>query len=450
MYRKAEQDLEKWRLDDNKKALLVTGARQIGKTFLVRELGKKYKHFIEINFITQPNAMNIFEGDLNANTIILNLTAFTQEKLDPGNTLIFFDEIQECPNARTAIKFLVEDGRFDYVASGSLLRVRYKEVKSYPVGFEHELRMYPMDFEEFCIANGLQQEIIEYLQDCYETHDSVSEPIHETMIRLFQYYVVTGGMPDVVQRFIDTHDMQEVISVQNDILSLYRQDISRYALNQRNRITEIFDRIPSQLDEKNRRFQLSSINKNARTRDYEDSFLWLRDAGVALPCYNVMEPRAPLKINEQSRLFKLFMNDCGLLCCASMENIQYSILQGDLSVNMGSILENVIAQQLVSNGFSLRYFNKNRIGELDFVIQKGSDVVPLEIKSGNDYKKHAAIDNALKVSEWNLADGIVFCKGNVAQDGRIIYLPWYMIMFMKQDRMKGDSKVVLDLSNLKI
>lgn len=450
MYRKMESEFEEWRMDPNKKALFVTGARQTGKTYLIRKLGMKYKKFIEINFVTTPEAIGIFEGNLDANTIILNLTAFTQEELIPKETLIFFDEIQECPNARTAIKFLVEDGRFDYVESGSLLGVHYKTVKSYPVGFEHQVIMYPMDFEEFCIANGVQKNILDYLKDCYEKGVAVTETIHATMHRLFRYYIVSGGMPEVVEKFIQTHDMEQVISSQKDILSLYRQDISKYAMENRNRITEIFDHIPSQLDEKNRRFQLASINKNARNREYENSFLWLKDAGVALPCYNVTEPKAPLKINEQSRLFKLFMNDSGLLCGACMEHVQYAILQGDLSVNMGSLLENAFAQQLKSNGFELRYFNKHGVGELDFVIQKGKGIVPIEIKSGKDYKKHAALNNALNVGEWKLEDGIVFCQGNIESANRIKYLPWYMIMFFKQDKFEGPYILDVDLSGLQI
>ncbi len=450
MYRKAELEFERWKKKKAKKALLVTGARQIGKTYLIRKLGEMYEQFVEVNFITQPEAFSIFEGNLEADTILLNLTALTGKKLLPGKTLIFFDEIQECPNARTAIKFLVEDGRFDYVESGSLLGVRYKTVRSYPVGYEHVYQMYPMDFEEFCIANGVQTEIFEYLEKCYVEQTPVTQSIHGTMLNLFRYYVVSGGMPDVVKTFVDTHDMERVIETQNDILALYRQDIGKYALSDKMRVTQIFDRIPSQLDDKNRRFQLSSLGKNARSREYEDAFLWLQDAGVALPCYNVREPKAPLKINEQSRLFKLFLNDCGLLCCAGMENVQFSILQGDLSVNMGSILENVFAQQLVCNGFALRYFHKHRVGELDFVLQNGSEIVPVEIKSGKDYRKHQALDNALQSAEWRMSDGVVFCHGNVEKGNRVLYLPWYMIMFFRQKKLEEKRMVEVDLSGLRL
>ncbi len=449
MFRKIEAELENWKADKNKKALLVTGARQIGKTYAIRQLGKTYQCFVEINFITQPDAISIFDGALDADTIILNLTAFTGQALIPRETLIFLDEIQECPNARTAIKFLVEDGRFDYVESGSLLGVNYKTVKSYPVGFEHTITMYPMDFEEFCIANSVQNATFSYLKDCFNRKVQVSEAVHATLLKLFTYYTVTGGMPEAVQRFIDTHDMQQVIDIQEDILAAYRQDIGRYANLGKARIQQIFDHIPSQLDDKNRRFKMSALSKNARSREYEDAFVWLKDAGVALPCYNVSEPKVPLKLNEQSTTLKLYISDCGLLCAASMERVQSAILNGDLSINMGSILENVFAQQFVSEGFQLRYYNKHNVGEVDFVIQNGNAIVPIEIKSGNDYKRHKALDNMLSVSEWNIEKSIVFSKGNVETDGKITYLPWYMMMFYTRTDALQDFTYEVDLSVLK-
>ena len=446
MFRKVESLLKQWQENQNKKALLVTGARQIGKTYSIRKFGQEnYRTFVEINFITNPSAKEIFSGDLNADVIIMNLTAYLGKSLTPKETLVFFDEIQECPNARTAIKFLVEDGRFDYISSGSLLGVNYKAVPSYPVGYEEILRMYPMDFEEFALANGLRDETLGDLKKCYDTKEPVTVSVHKTMTDLFKYYVMVGGMPAVVKTFIETHDIGKVVSVQKDIISQYLQDIAKYTQNGKEKVCRIFDRIPSQLDEKNRRFKLSSIDKSARLREYEDAFIWLRDAGVALPCFNLTEPKIPLKINEQSRLFKLFMSDCGLLCAMGLENVQFDILQGNLSVNMGSILENVFAQQLNTNGFALRYLNKSKIGELDFVVQFANKIMALEIKSGKDYHSHTALDNALKVAAWNLEQGVVFCCGNLEKTGKILYLPWYMVMFFKQPSL-SDLKVQLNLN----
>ena len=425
-------NLLKWKDNKNKKAMLVTGARQIGKTSLIRRFGKEqYECFVELNFIELPKAKGIFRAGRDVESVIMGITALLGVSLIPGKTLIFFDEIQECPDARTAIKFLVEDGRFDYVESGSLLGVNSGETHSYPVGFEEIHRMYPMDLEEFALANGIPEDVLDHVRSSFEDRKPVSAGVHEALSRLFRLYVLTGGMPAVVQEFVSSHDIQKVVSQQRDILGLYRLDIAKYAGREKTKVQDIFDSIPSQLDDKNRRFMLASINKAARYVRYEDSFVWLRDAGVTLPCYNVSEPVIPLRLNEQRTLFKLFMADTGLLCAAGIDNIQFSILNGDLSINMGSLLENAFAQIFAANGFKLWYFNKQKYGELDFVLQLGPKCLPVEIKSGKDYRRHAALNNILGVSEWKFDEAIVFCMDNVSTDGKVTYLPWYMSMFLK-------------------
>lgn len=448
--RKAYQNLLDWKNETKGKALCIIGARQIGKTTLIREFGKReYKYFAEINFVTDPRATDIFRGKLSAEEIIINLTAYLQKPLERGKTLILFDEIQECPEVRAAIKFLVEDGRFDYIESGSLLGVRYKEVRSYAVGFEQMLPMYPLDFEEYLWANGVQAETISYLKSCYEQKKPVSETVHETLCKLFYSYLVVGGMPETVQIYIDTHDIARVIRNQRSILDLYRLDIAKYASdNDKAKIKAIFDSIPAQLNDKNRRFKINSIHPDARLLRYEDSFNWLADAGVALPCYNVTEPQAPLGLNEKRNLFKLYMNDVGLLCAACMENVQFDLLMGNVEINMGSILENVFAQNLKSNGFKLHYFDSKKIGELDFVLQKGLSTVLLEIKSGNDFKKHPAMDHALETKQWKFEQTIVFSKSNVEEEEEILYLPWYMIMFFRQAAEQESLIYKIDLNGL--
>ena len=449
LYRKMYDKLIGWKNNKSGKALLIAGARQIGKTFLIREFGRQnYENFVEINFITEPKAALIFAGNLNAETLIINLTAYLRTPMVPGKTLVFFDEIQECPSARTAIKFLVEDGRFAYIESGSLLGVKYKEVQSYPVGYEELLQMYPMDFEEFALANGVQAETVSYLKECFTNSTAVSDAIHQTMSDLFRYYVIIGGMPAVVQKFVDTHDIGEVLKIQTDILAMYRQDITKYSQNDKIRIKDIFDRIPAELNTQNRRFKLADISKTARMNRYETSFVWLADAGMALPCYNITEPKAPLRLSEQSRLFRLYMADTGLLCAAGMENVQFAILGGDLTVNMGGILENAFAQLLKVNGFELRYMNRKNLGEIDFVLQQGNSVVPVEVKSGGDYENHPALNNALRVSEWDIRKAYVFCRGNVSVREKITYLPWYMVMFFRQERLPEHLIVTVDLKNL--
>lgn len=450
LWRKAWKSLEEWRLEPNKKALLIKGARQIGKTTLVREFAREnYACFAEFNFLEDATARSVFAGPKSADALIENMTAYLRQPLEPGNTLILLDEVQECPEARTAIKFLVEDGRFDYVETGSLLGVKTRQVKSYPVGFERHLQMFSLDFEEFCLANGVQQQTIDLLHGLFERCDPVPKAVHETMMRLFRAYVVVGGMPEVVQRYVDTHDIAQVISLQEDLLALYRLDIAKYAVDKdRAKVRAIFDAIPAQLDDKNRRFVLADLNKTARQNRYESSFLWLADAGVALPCYNVVQPVVPLEANGKRSLFKLFMGDTGLLCAASMGNVQLDVLQGNLEVNLGSITENVIAQELRAHGFDLHYFNTKREGEVDFVVQRAREVVPIEIKSGDDWRRHRALDNVLGVEEWGLERAYVLCKGNVEQAGKITYLPLYMSMFLCRPSVPKGLTFKVDLSAL--
>ncbi|MGM9947847.1 ATP-binding protein [Floccifex sp.] len=451
--RKAYDKLIEWKKQDNKKALCIIGARQVGKTTLVREFAKEYyENFIEINFYEEPNAVKIFSGNLDVQTIITNLTAYTRKPMEPHKTLVLFDEIQKYPNIRTAMKFLVADGRFDYIESGSLLGVNFKEVVSFPVGFEEMYRMYPMDFEEFLWANGVQQSTIDYLKRAYDTLTPVSDSVHDTMKKLFYTYMVVGGMPEAVQIYVNSHDIAKVIHFQKEIITQYSHDISQYVESNSNkqRIKAIYDAIPSQLNDKKRRFYVNSLDKNAKLNRYENSFKWLSDAGVALPCYNVTAPQPPLKLNEKHSLFKLFMADIGLLCAACMENIQFDILNGNLEINMGSILENVMAQELQSKGFEIYYYDSSKLGEVDFVIQNGIEIELLEIKSGKDYKKHKALDHILSVSEWKFKKATVFCKDNVQLEDNITYMPWYMIMFVKPYEQPDKMIYEIDLSGLNI
>ncbi len=448
--RKMYNTLINWKANKNHKAICILGARQIGKTTIVREFAKdNYENFVEINFVKEDKARVIFEDSYNADAIITNLTAYTRKSLVPGKTLIFLDEIQSCPQIRTAVKFLIEDGRFDYVESGSLLGVNFKEIPSFPVGFEEIHQMYPMDFEEFLWANGVKTDTIEYLKKAYKTLTPVSNSVHETLNKLFYAYIVVGGMPDAVKIYTETHDIGQVIALQRSILEQYRLDIAQYAENNmKMKIKAIFDSIPAQLNDSNRRFIINSLAPSARMERYDDSFNWLSDAGVALSCYNVNLPQPPLEINKKHNLFKLFMNDVGLLCAACMDNIQFDLINGNLDINLGSILENVMAQQIRSNGFSLYFFDANRYGELDFVVQNGMNIDLVEIKSGKNYKTHAALNNVLKVSEWKFRNSYVFCKDNIQKEGDITYLPWYMIMFFKPAQIPEGITYEVDIRNL--
>lgn len=313
-------------------------------------------------------------------------------------------------------------------------QVIYQHVDSLPIGYEEELRAYPLTFAEFAMAAGIQPEVLLEARCACESGNAVPQAVHERLLRAFQVYMAVGGMPAAVQTFVDTSDLARVLDVQRSILGLYRQDVVKYAPNKAH-VNAIFDAIPSQLDKKNRRFKLTDLAKSARMERYESDFMWLADAGVALPCYNIGSPTVPLQVNRQHNLFKLFLCDCGLLSAASVGAVQFDLIQGNLSINQGSFLENVLAQELVANGFSLFYFDKAKIGEVDFVLQRGSSVLPLEAKSGADFTSHRALDNMMNVGEWGLQQAIVLCGGNVSKEGNITYLPWYAASFIEQEKL---------------
>lgn len=436
LYRTVRERLERWHEDPAHKALLVTGARQVGKTFAIREfIRDRYETALEINFIETPRAKAIFEGDLDASSIIMNLTAFSQTPLTRHRSVIFLDEVQECPRARSAIKFLVDDGRFDYVESGSLLGVLYRDVPSLPVGYEHVVRMFPLTLREFFVALGVQQEILDLVKECYERRREVPQAIHERMLRMTRIYLACGGMPAAVDCLVRTQDLAQTLLVQRDITELYRQDIARYASNKPH-VKAIFDAMPSEIIGSNKRFTLRSLAPTARMERYASDFMWLVDAGVALPCYNVRAPQVPLALNEQHSLFKLYPCDVGLLGSMLEQPVQFELIQGDAGVNNGAMLETLAAQDLSANGYGLRYFDKSRYGEVDFVLPHGSSALPVEIKSGKTYRRHSALNNVLATKEWDIRDALVFCQGNVEVADAVCYLPWYMLMFLTPE---GDA-----------
>ncbi len=431
--RKAEKDIVDFLNSTDKKAMLISGARQVGKTFLIRELGKRYyKSFVEINFLENSAAVSAFENAADTKSLLFSLSAIAKSELIPNETLIFLDEVQECKEIVTAIKFLVEDGKYKFILSGSLLGVDLRDIKSVPVGYMDYLDMYPLDFEEFCIANGVSESIIENLNDCFESLVPVNETVHSQMLELFRLYLVVGGMPAVVNRYLETNNIRDVIREQNSIVQAYKHDISKYDPENKLYIEEIFDLIPSELNAKNKRFIMKKLNDNFKFSRYENSFLWLKDAGVALPTYCVDEPRSPLTLSKTRNLFKLFMSDVGLLASMYMNDLQIRILSGELSVNFGSVYENAAAQELTAHGFPLYYFNNKKQGEVDFLIEQKGNVIPMEIKSGKDYTIHSALNNILSNSEYNIKKAYVFSTANLSTDGRIIYAPIYMLMFIKK------------------
>lgn len=413
-------------------ALMLTGARQTGKTYAIRQLGKRFTSFIEINFIEHPEAVKLFGNVSSAEDILLRLSAFADKPLIKGETLVFFDEVQRCENIVTAIKFLVDEGSYRYALSGSLLGVELQGLRSVPVGYLGVMEVFPLDFEEFIINIGVSQRVIDHVKHCWNETCPVDAVIHEKLIELHKLYTIVGGMPAAVERYRTTNDLAVVGRTQADIVELYRQDIAQYALKDKLRIKEIFDLVPSELNAKNKRFILKRLNEHAKFDRYQNDFLWLKDAGVVIPVYNVEEPRQPLKLAETRNLFKLFANDVGLLSVQYADGIRLKILSGDIAVNFGAIYENVVAQELVCHGLAPYYYNNKKMGELDFVIADADGVIPIEVKSGKDYERHNALNNVLDCREYDINRAYVFCQGNVVRKGRIIYVPIYMTMCMQR------------------
>lgn len=432
----------------SKTALLIEGARQIGKTFSIRQFGKKFKTYIEINFIEQPEAISLFKDLSNTKDLLARLSLFTKQKLIKRDTLIFFDEVQICPEVITYIKFLVDEGSYNYILSGSLLGIEINDLRSVPVGYLTIKRMFPLTFREFALNLGLNSSILENLETSFKEKKPVDDFIHKKMMELFRVYLVVGGMPAAVNRYIETNNLNEVIDIQNQIVNLYKKDITQYDKNNKLAIAQIFELIAPQLNSQNKRFIIKDIKSGVKFDRYENIFLWLKDAGFALPVYNVETPKIPLKLSKSRSLFKLFMSDVGLLASEYSQGIQLKIISGDDKLNYGAIFENYIAQELTACEHDLYYYNNKKRGELDFLIEYDGEVLPIEVKSGKDYKVHRALSNIMDCGEFNLNRALIFNNSNLKVEGKLTYAPIYMAMFLKQEIKDEDSIYKIDLSEL--
>ena len=449
LQRKITKSIEDFYKNQPGKALMVIGARQVGKSYIIDAFTTShYSSVIKIDFIENPDYISIFEDAQGAEDILLRLSALFGEKMIPGQTIIFFDEVQECKELITQIKYLIQEGSYDYILSGSLLGTVFKDIVSVPVGYMDIIEMYPLDFEEFAWANGVGTKVIDTLRVSFENKKPVDQFIHERMLSLFELYLIVGGMPAAVSSYLETKNLRNVAEEQGAILHLYRRDISKYDEQNRLYLNEIFDLIPSELNSKNKRFIFKNLHDKARFDKYYDSFLWLKNAGVALPVNVVDEPRIPLLLSKSQNLFKLFSNDVGLLAAQYGNEIQLKILQHETSINFGSIYENVAAQELTAHGYALYYYNSKKFGELDFVIEMNGKVLPIEIKSGKDYYRHNAMDNCLGITEYGIEEGYVFCNGNVENKGKVTYFPIYMLMFLQKSEMPSEIVFNTDFSDL--
>lgn len=427
--RKCLAELTAWKERKTTQAMLVTGARQVGKTYIIEQFGREnYAHVASFDLVERTDLRDALASIRGASDLFLTLTAFAEEPLVPAQTLIFIDEIQECKEAFTLIKYLVQRTDFDYILSGSLLGVELEDVRSQPVGYLDVLELHPLDFEEFTWAVGLDPSVWEAAEQCFRERMPLPSGVHERLLGLFHQYLFVGGMPRVVEEFVTTQDVVRMKAVQDNILTLYRMDVSKYAKGRTLLVKEAFDLIPSQLDSQGKRYAVSDLKKGGTYDRLIENFAWLVASGVTLKVNAVSEPRHPLRLSENRSFFKLFMNDVGLLSAACGMEIVKSVLSDELGVNYGSVYENAVAQELKAHGFDLYYYRSRGEGELDFVIGTGGgNVLPIEVKSGKNYRRHSALDNVLNRSNYQIGEALVLCEDNLTCDGRITYAPVYMV-----------------------
>ena len=441
--RKIEEVLLDWKQSIDKKPIVIKGCRQCGKTSSVVAFAKQhYSHVIYLDFHEHREYKAFFAGALDVDTIVFNITLnLPNSRFVEGKTVLIFDEVQDCPSARSSLKFFKLDGRYDVICTGSLLGVNgYKTAQeqkeeqdaSIPVGFEEIVEMYPMDFEEWLWANGIQQQHIDYLRQCFEEETPVSQAVHQRMRELLLKYVIVGGMPEVVATFMKTNDMQRVIKRQHSIIETYKSDMIKYArIEDKPRIRECFDSIPAQLARENKKFVYSIIQPNARSKQYRGSLQWIEDAGIIRRCYNLHITELPLIGNADMNTFKVYMSDIGLLVNMLGEGVQWKILQGDLLGYKGAIFESLMADILGKIGRKLYYFHKNSGLELDFVLPYKGECTPLECKAttGNTkslktvlkHPEHYHVYHALKVGDYN-----------VGRNGPILTIPFYMAFMLTE------------------
>lgn len=447
--RKIEKKIIEW-IKHGKKALLIDGARQVGKTYIIKSvLESEGCDYIEFNLLKNSAIAALLEKSETVDDMVANLSLFAEKPFKKGETVIFFDEIQEFKELATKIKFWVDEGSFRYIFSGSLLGVELKSIKSAPVGYLTTYTMYPLDFEEFLQVYNFTDELKKMLFDCFKERKKVNDELHAQMMRIFNMYLNVGGMPAAVERFSATHDLQEVIAEHNDIALQYKKDFTRYESEEKKPyLTQIYDLIPAELNSSNKRFNFSDIKKGFRYSRSEDSFIWLEAAGVALPVYNVTEPVIPLLLNEKSSLFKLFLSDVGMLTTMYGKAAKLSLLSEGNDINNGALYENAVAQELKAHGFKLYYYNSKKLGELDFVIEYMGKILPIEVKSGKSYQTHSALNNIMQIENYGVEEAFVLSNYNVEVKDGIVYYPIYMLMFINNDDVALPRAEVCDLSKL--
>ena len=452
LYRKIASKIESFLKSEKKRMLVVSGARQVGKSYIIREVGMRlYSNFIEVNMEEDKQSNRLFENARTVEDFMIALSTIAGAKMkDSEKTLVFIDEIQAYSHLLTLAKFLVEDGRFTYIASGSQLGIALKTTQSIPIGSIELLSMYPLDFEEFLIANGVGELLINEMRRKFEAKEALNESLHMKVMDYFRKYLLVGGMPSAVNTYLSEHNMVSVRNIHRDISLLYKNDAAKYESEslRKLKIQRIYDMVPSNLEKMKKRIVAKDIElkKGKRMADYQDEFEYLISSGITLEVQAISKPSYPLVENSGKNLLKLYMSDIGLLTGILYHNDVLPIMNDKCGVNLGSVYENVVAQELKAHGFKLYYYDNKKNGEVDFLIDSVDlmSVLPIEVKSGKDYYIHTALNNLLKVDEYKITNGIVFSnEEKVYNNGNVIYMPIYYVMFLRSSAFDNSEFVYI-------
>ena len=440
LYRKIRSYIEEYLKSDEDKILLIEGARQIGKSYIIRDVGTElYSNYVEINFVVDDEGEKIFKNVHTTEEFYLKLSMVAGTRLDQyKNTLVFIDEIQHYPQFLTMLKFLREEHKYRFISSGSLLGITLKGTVSVPVGSVILKKMYQLDFEEFLIANDFGKDAIDYLRKSFENKQSLSQEVHDKVLGLFKRYLLVGGMPDAVNEYLATHNIVKVRETQEAIRVLYGIDASRYeeGAAKKLHIRRIYDMIPSQMENKKKRIVAKDIQnrKGDRFSNYIEEFEYLINSGISIASNAISNPKYPLAESQQKNLLKLYMNDVGMLSSQLYQYNVQPILNDIPSVNLGSVYESAVAQELKAHYNKLFYYDNKQKGEVDFIVDDSRtlSVLPIEVKSGRDYTVHSALDNLMAVPDYNIVSSIVLSnEREIKSKGNINYYPIYYVMFME-------------------
>ena len=452
LYRKITSYIEDYLKSDTDKILILEGARQIGKSFSIREAGARlYPNYVEINFVEDDEGDQLFKNIHKKEDFYLTLSMVAGDRLSSrDDTLVFLDEIQHYPQYLTMLKFLREDGRYRYIASGSLLGITLQDTTSIPVGSIIRKEMFQLDFEEFLIANGFGTDAIAMLRHSYENRQSLTEEHHNRVLDLFRRYLLVGGMPDAVNVYLDTHNIVRVRDVQDNIRSMYADDASKYEKEHSKKllIRRIYEMVPSQMENKKKRIVAQEIRgkEGDRFAQYQEEFEYLVSSGISLAVHAISNPHFPLSESLQKNLLKLYLNDVGMLSGMLYHNNIRPILDDVRSINLGSVYESVVAQELRAHGHKLFYYDNRKQGEVDYLVDDytAMSAHPIEVKSGKDYTVHSALNNLLKNPDYNIqAATVISNEREIRQDGKITYMPVYLVMFMAVDAPKENNSEYL-------